>query len=832
MSKHCMARRLGVAALLFSSALVSPAFAADAAGDADAASTIDEIIVTARAGSEARTRLDTSYAVTTVNEETLRMRAPMSVADALKSVPGFWVEASGGEASANIRARGIPQEGFAAVALYEDGLPIQHDAGLGWMNADQSFRLDETIQRFEVVRGGPSSIFASYAPGGTVNFISRKGGDVMEGVVKATVGDYGMARVEGWVGGPIGEWRFGVGGFYRESDGIRDPGYTADKGGQIRVSLGREFERGSIHFNIKHLDDNAIFYTGVPIKFDANGKPSETPGFDALTGTWIGPDTANVRPMGRNGQPFDLDVKDGTDAKLTAYTGELNYEIAEGWNFRNAMRYRTSDIARQGLFPNTPLLGSARLSAVRSSILAAVPGATDVQLRYTSAPTEIFNVANQNGNGLVSDGSIRQVAVTLDEFVNDARLSHKFDFGSQSHDVSIGFYFAKGEESFDRYSANALLDVREQARRLDIVAVNAAGTVLYKATDNGFTRYGAEFADGEGESTTYAFYLSDEWQVNDKLRIDGGMRWEKVNFVADSQRTATVNLGLSPSQADDTFLTGSGVFDHVDRSFDHMGWTLGADYRVGERQGVFARWTSTFRLPSLGDYITNAANTSPYVQTMDLAELGYKLSVPTLDLYATGFYTAYDSLSFGGLQFVNGSYVNQTVITDTETFGLEVEGTWRPHPMFDLGFSGTYQDPKFGDYTYFETVNNLPTERDFSGNRLVRVPKFSGRLTPAVNLMDDRLRAELDFQYFGDRFSDAANTQVLPKYHLLNATVRFNVTDKLSIYGYGTNLTNELGLTEGNPRAGAIVSSESGSLYGIGRPELGRAFRAAVMYRF
>ncbi len=36
------------------------------------------------------------------------MRAPMGVADALKSVPGFWVEASGGEASANIRAARHP----------------------------------------------------------------------------------------------------------------------------------------------------------------------------------------------------------------------------------------------------------------------------------------------------------------------------------------------------------------------------------------------------------------------------------------------------------------------------------------------------------------------------------------------------------------------------------------------------------------------------------------------------------------------------------------------------------------------------------------------------
>ncbi|HQR89517.1 MAG TPA: TonB-dependent receptor, partial [Caulobacter sp.] len=82
------------------------------------------------------------------------------------------------------------------------------------------------------------------------------------------------------------------------------------------------------------------------------------------------------------------------------------------------------------------------------------------------------------------------------------------------------------------------------------------------------------------------------------------------------------------------------------------------------------------------------------------------------------------------------------------------------------------------------------------------------------------------------RYSDAANTLKLPAYTLVGATVRFNVTDKLAIYAYGNNLTDEIGLTEGNPRAGQIISTEAGAVYGIGRPEFGRSFRAAVMYRF
>jgi outer membrane receptor protein involved in Fe transport len=815
-------------------------------GDADE---VGEIIVTSRAGSDARTRLDTSYAVTTMNEESLRMRAPMGVADALKAVPGFWVEASGGEASANIRARGIPQEGFSAIALQEDGAPIQHDGGLGYLNADQSFRLDETIDRIEVVRGGPSSIFASYAPGGTVNFITRKGGDTPEGIAKVQVSDYGLKRVDLFYGGPIGDWRVGVGGFWREDDGIRDPGFTANKGYQWRVSASREFERGSIEFNLKHLDDNVILFAGVPLKFDADGKPSAAPGFDPLTGTLAGPETSHLTLRGPTG-PFDWDLTRGTEVELTQATAIVKYEPFDGWHIQNTLRYRTSESKRIGLFPNTPVLGSARIAQVRAALLAATPGATDVQLRYTTTG-EVFNTtgAGQNGNGLVLDGSLRYVSVPLDELINDARVLHKFEFGDQTHDVAFGVYTAHVEEAFNRYSANALLDVRENARRLDLVAVNGAGQVLSSLTENGISRYGAEFANGDGKSNTVALYLTDEWTITPKLRVDAGVRWEKIEFEGRSERSATVNLGQSPTPADDTVLSGTGTYDRLDRKFDHAGWTVGVDYKITDQMGMFGRFTSAFRLPSLGDYITNATNATGRVQTMDLSELGFKWATPGWDVYATVFQTKYDSLGFGSLVFnpTTGAYVNQTSVTDTKTLGLELEGNLRPTDWFDLRLSATVQNPEFGDYLFEETCTVSATDptcqvkppagaatrtRDFTGNQLVRVPKTSFRLTPGVNLLDRKLRLEASVERYGQRFSDAANTLKLPAYTLLNATVRYNITDALTVYAYGNNLTDELGLTEGNPRAGQIISGEAGALYGIGRPEFGRSFRAALMYRF
>src|SRR5689334_7659589 len=137
-----MKAHLFAAAAVSALAFALPAFAA--ADDAAAGTDVEELVVTGRAGGEAQKKVEASYAITAVTEEKLHMQAPVSVAEVLKNVPGYWVEASGGVGGANIRARGIPIEGYAAVGLQEDGLPIQGDGGLGFLNTDFSFRMDET----------------------------------------------------------------------------------------------------------------------------------------------------------------------------------------------------------------------------------------------------------------------------------------------------------------------------------------------------------------------------------------------------------------------------------------------------------------------------------------------------------------------------------------------------------------------------------------------------------------------------------------------------------------------------------------------------------------
>ena len=793
---------------------------------------LDVVVVTGRVGTDIRTKAQTSYALTDISSEQLRLQAPMGVAEALKAVPGLWVEASGGEASANIRARGIPTEGYSTLSLQEDGLPIQHDGGLGWLNADQSFRIDETVDRMEIVRGGPASIFASNAPGGIVNFVTRRGGDSNEGLVKYEIGDFNHHRVDLWYGGPAGPWRYGVGGFWRISDGVRDPGFRANDGYQARIALGRNLPGGGkIDANVKHFDDHVVFFLGVPLTFDSKGDPAGVPGFNPNYGTFPGPETQRLNVIDANG-PRVVDVQSGTHVELTQFTVKFEQPFAGDWKIDNGFRYRMSDTTREGFFPGSIASGTSRLAGLRAAALAAFPTATNVEFRYTTTPSNIFDPVNGNNNGLVHDGAIRTIDVELDEIINDFRVLKKFPFGEQTHDVALGVYVARLDETFKRYSATVFTDVRDNARLLDLVAVNAAGAAVGTMTDDGVSRYGSEFANGKGDSFTYAFYFSDEWQITRALRVDMGVRWEKINADGRAERGVSRNLG-GPTAADDNVLAGAGVFDGFDRTFKRTGWTIGADWQFTPRNGLFARFTPTFRLPSVGDFITNASAT-PVIQRMDLYEVGYKYVSRPFDVFLTAFRTEYKNFGFGDTTFdpATGGFTMRTLYTSTKAKGFELEGNIRPVQWFDMNASATWQEPEFGDFRFTQLVNNAPVALNFTGNRLVRVPEVSLRVIPGFNLLGNRLRLQFPVEYYGDRYADAANSVKLPSYRVFSAALRYDLNRAITLHVNVDNIDNEIGLTEGNPRTGQFLSGDAGARYYIARPILGRSYRGAVTYRF
>jgi outer membrane receptor protein involved in Fe transport len=146
---------------------------------------------------------------------------------------------------------------------------------------------------------------------------------------------------------------------------------------------------------------------------------------------------------------------------------------------------------------------------------------------------------------------------------------------------------------------------------------------------------------------------------------------------------------------------------------------------------------------------------------------------------------------------------------------VELEGQWHPLPAVSIAFSGSWLD---AHYRHFFTDDGLT---DLSGNRVQRQPQWQGRITPGWNGMLGRRKASLfaTISYMGDRWSDVQNQQVLPHFVTLDAGASLDLTPRLRLRVKGDNLTNTIGLTEGNPRT--LGAQPGGAMFA--RPILGRS---------
>ncbi len=780
----------------------------------------EDVIITARMGITARTRLDSSYAVTRLNASAIDMSGALSAADLLKAVPGLWVESSGGEASNNIRARGIPRDGYSSIAVLEDGLPVQHDPGLGYLNADQSFRIDDTLSAVEVVRGGPAAVFASNALGGLINLIPRQPPEHAALRIKLQSGDGDYRRVDIWGGGPVGaHWRLAAGGFYRSDDGLRPTGYPADRGGQGRISARRVGDHSTLDLDWKHLDDSVAFYLPVPVQL-SDGEIVPVPGFDPRYGTLAGPETAHIVLRDARGAAYPFDLTRGTSVRLDQYTARLRTELSDTSSLTTTLRYRRSSTWRNGLFPGYPAQAADKLQPYLAAAQALHPGTTRLGLAYrdgTAYPDK----------ALAIDATLSSVRIPLNEVIGDSQYAGHI----AGHSFTLGIYGARADLSMQRLTATTLLDVRSQARPLDIVAFDAAGHSLGTITRDGITRYGAQYDNTHGTEQSLALYGTDEWNWG-AWRGDLGVRLEQLTLDARIEQSQSFAGPDAAHIGDDAVLGGTGIFTFLHRTFTGQTVSFALARPIGEGTQVYGRVTRTQYLPNLTD-LTSYPSDPLHSEPVLLTEAGFTHATPRSDLHVVAFTTAFSGyrVTDNIFEAATNTYRQKVVFSDTLTAGVEIEGLWRLRRSTgpDLTVSATVQDARFQSLRYTEIVKGIAVAHDFSHNRLVRVPQVMARITPGYGFARGRVEATVEL--YGDRYADAANTAHLPAYAVLNAAVRYDLTPRLTLILTGDNLGQTLGLTEGNPRAGQLVSGDADATTFAARPIFGRTFRASLSWR-
>src|ERR1700733_11030779 len=153
---------------------------------------------------------------------------------------------------------------------------------LSFMDASSLLRLDDTVERVEIVQGGPGAVFGPGQMGATANFILKRGTADPSGSVGITYGTEGMKRIDAFYGFSFApRWFASFVGFYGKSDGVRDPQFAADDGGQFTATLSHDLDNGSFLLWGRALNDKNQFIVPVPVIENANGDFSNYPGFNA-----------------------------------------------------------------------------------------------------------------------------------------------------------------------------------------------------------------------------------------------------------------------------------------------------------------------------------------------------------------------------------------------------------------------------------------------------------------------------------------------------------------------------------------------------------------------
>jgi hypothetical protein len=424
----------------------SGAAAPVAATDASAANTntLDEVVVTATA--QSTRKLDASFQVTTASLEEIHNVDPSSSADLLKIVPSVWAESGGGQAGPNIELAGYPGGSGAPYVTYAiNGSPIYPSHNLSFLDDSSMFRLDDTVERAEMVLGGPGVLYSDGQMGLTANFILREGSDVEHGDLGITYGSEGMYRIDGFYSGPLSkDWFFSIGGFYRDSDGIRKSQFPADDGGQVTATLSHNLEQGKVMFYFRELDDKNLFIADIPLVATGTGKNvsySAFPGFNPMTGWFAGTGIQGLSVQECPGcAPLTANLANGRGAGLHTFGGDFDFDVADDVHLSNKAQFTSGDMPTTGIFTGSapPVTMSAFIASAVTAANANKAAVAAGGLATTGTATYV-NGGAVNPNQYVMTNGFWVVDKQLQSFTDDLRFTFDVVPGNK---LTLGGYLA------------------------------------------------------------------------------------------------------------------------------------------------------------------------------------------------------------------------------------------------------------------------------------------------------------------------------------------------------------------------------------------------------
>lgn len=840
MTKVQRAGRLAASVSAISLLTLAPLAHAQADGDA-AGEPAKEIVVTGVFSAKAIENAPIS--ISAVTAEQLNQQVANSAADLIKNVPGVFVNSSLGEIRNVVFSRGVSANsldgdgGYYYVSMQEDGLPVE-PVTVGNFGPDYFSRPDVMLDRMEGLRGGTATVTGTNAPGGIFNYISRTGKSHPGFEVSGKFGLEGDGknpyyRGDVYAGGALGhDLYYAVGGFYRESEGARYPGYKLNRGGQVRANLLWDYGAGSLRFDVKYLNDHNGWFEFIPA-FNYNN-PQIADGF-TNTSSVLPPANAHsfTNPDGSKGS---WNASDLVHSKTLSFGATWDHDFGGGIKVQNRARYTEN----KANWSTGGLIFPLALDDFFVSLLGGtlgMPGTTTYKLRGTDqVAAQVFSFSgfdhtvttnNLPNQQILQNGVLSQLA--LSQAFRSRTFQDQFTLSASlgNHSLAAGGYFSHSNLRQRGGAAGiGFSPLAPSPQVYDITQTLPDGTVIKITDPAGFANQGGGILDGDGYGGTQrqiSFFAGDEWQVTDKLSIDGGVRYENIKYDIYNLTLAgagPVNGGAGydgdPLTGWDNFAQTYGPTTYTKRKYSYWNFTGAVNYEFSNRFQAYARYTRGKKAPDFRtiadiDTPTEIATLFPDPQVITQVEVGLKYRDGGVRVALFPFYSKLSNVgSAQTFSNTNGTFYVRTTFGQIETYGVELDADADLGDMLNVRTAITVQNPKASKFGLYIANANGPDDDTFVATPKGDAdnnPKFLARTTATLTPMAG-LEVFLTHSFTGKRAANRANAWYLPGFHTVDfgTSYSFGQDGRFKIQANVNNVFNQFGIMSW-ARSGGFLSS-------------------------
>lgn len=715
----------------------------------DATLQLDTVVVTG--ASQRTTKLASTISVSTLEGDQIASKQAQNASDILSTIPGIFVQSSGGGGNANVSVRGVPVSGGGSryVQFQEDGLPVLLFGDIAFGNPDDFIRIDTSIDRVEVVRGGTGATLTTNGPGGIINLISKTGKEAGGSIGLTTGLGHRSQRLDFSYGGQLtNKTRFYIGGYTESGTGPRKDNIVNMQGGQIKGNLTHEFDNGYVRLNFKHLSDTQPMYMPAPVTYN-NGRITTVPGIDPRHYTGYSPDMPTDVVLTNSNTLSPVSVNKGMQTESTSFGIEASFKLGNGWVLDEKLRSASNSGRWVGFFPANAVAAAPADATYANGTKAGTPYAGLVLNNV------IFNVDVKDLGATTNDLRVTKTA----DNVGGGRLTYGAGLFTNTQDVNLVW-------NFNGYLTTAT------AKPAPINSVTAG------ATSNGFLgpQWGACCErDYAATYTTTAPYAFANFQTG-PLTVDASLR-------RDSQRASGYyNLATRPIGSPDITIPSYSPANAVpiDYTVSHTEYSLGANYVLNKDLAVFARYSrgAAFNADRIMANGPLSGNVAIPINTLDQFEGGVKARFGGLSAFLTVFEAKTSEFNYTG---------NFQVLTTNKYRGrgIELETSYRFGAAYING-GLTYTDSK-------TVASNIPA---LVGTPANRQPKLIYSIGGGYSTGLVDLGVNVHGVSSATETGNAAPDNKLPAYSIVTAHVDYNLTPATTVSLGVYNLFNTLGYTE------------------------------------